>query len=152
MKLKWEKLSLALGCAADSPEVFELLTEINEQPILSSDPDEYGDSHLRTDYWQFFHSGMEFGFRCNTLSFIHLFIEEQDEFFSYQGGLFGMSGKNLAEFSILAKFGPPKDFGGGGYDALLGYIKRWIKYDVDGHGVRFEILSDGGVGKITLIA
>ncbi|MEF9420922.1 hypothetical protein MPD99_18955 [Xanthomonas citri pv. viticola] len=151
MKLKWKKFSLALGCAADSPEVIELLTEINERPVSSSDPDEYGASNLRTDYWQFFHSGMEFGFRCNTLSFIHFFIEEQDEFSSYQGDLFGMSGKRWAESSILAKFGPPNDFGGGGYEALLGYIKRWIKYDVDGHWVRFEILSDGGVGKVTLI-
>ncbi|MRH00575.1 hypothetical protein GIY21_09765 [Xanthomonas sontii] len=152
MKLNWEKFSLALGCAADSPEMAELLTEINERPISSSDPDGYGDSNLRTDYWQFFHSGMEFGFRCNTLSFIHFFIEEQDEFSFYQGDLFGMSSKSWAESSILDKFGLPNDFGGGGYDALLGHVKRWIKYDVDGHGVRFEILSDGGVGKVTLIA
>ncbi len=61
MKLNWEKFSLALGCAADSPEMAELLTEINERPISSSDPDGYGDSNLRTDYWQFFIAAWNLG-------------------------------------------------------------------------------------------
>ncbi|WOS40862.1 hypothetical protein [Xanthomonas rydalmerensis] len=152
MKVDWRRFISALGHRASSREVSGLLDEINEMPVVSSDPDDNGDPSFGTQYYQFFRHGLEFGFRSNALSFIHFFIKDQDGFFAYKGKIFEVSGESLNESLIFVKFGPPKDFGGGKYDVLLGYIQRWIKYNINEHEVRFEILPDGGVWKVTLIA
>ncbi|WP_267098888.1 hypothetical protein [Xanthomonas sacchari] len=152
MKVDWKSFILALGHTASSGEVSGVFDEINEMPVVSSDPDDYGDPTVRTQYYQFFRHGLEFGFRSNELSFIHFFIKDQDSFFAYEGDIFGVGSENMNEASIIGKFGPPKDFGGGSYDALLGYIQRWIKYEINEHEMRFEFLPDGSVWKVTLIA
>lgn len=152
MTLKWEAFVSSLGEPEASARLTSLLSEIGELPVVSQTPEEYNDPTGTTRYYKFLASGLELGIRNEQLNHIHFFIQGDEGYGSYTGPLPPGIASGVSEGSVVKSFGPPAKSGGDKPSPLLGFVHKWIKYDVDDrYSIRFEFSREGKLRRLTLI-
>jgi hypothetical protein len=151
MTLSWESLVTSLGEEEASAKVLTLISDIDEVPSISDTPEEYNDPLGKTRFYKFYKSGLEIGFREDTVNHIHLFIQEQVGYSAYGGSLEEGVTVTAAESVLLNIYGAPSSFGGGKQSLLLDYRHKWIKFGKERYALRYEFSKDGSLRKISLI-
>lgn len=144
MTLTWDQLIAALGEPETSAAFIALLSGIGEQPAISEAPKEYNDPSGTARFYRFPASGVEFGIRNERLHHIHFFIHADEGYGAYVGPLPQGIEIGADEGSIVNSFGPPAKSGGGKASPLLGFIHKWVKYNIGaGRAIRFEFSREG---------
>jgi hypothetical protein len=148
--IHFEKFTKALGYPENSFEFKEMTGMLNEQPKISEDPTEYNDPGGATKYYSFPVTGVLCGIKGGVLDHIHLYISVHEGYESYSAELF--SGLNVLSSydDVISMLGTPLKGGGGTVDSLIGYIYKWIRYVVKESRVRFELMENNRIRKITL--
>ena len=99
-------------------------------------------------YYSFLNAGILILVDDTCVSQISLFIEGSEGFSPYTGKL-PFYGDN--ESSIVKELGIPLKSGGGKPDALLGYLNRWVKYELEEGYLHLEFNQNGELSKVTLM-
>ncbi|HLI66783.1 MAG TPA: hypothetical protein VKU90_10500 [Caulobacteraceae bacterium] len=152
MSFEWRDLAASLREQENSAVFRRLVGAVGEQPQISQTPEEYNDPEGRTRFYKFVNSGIEMGFRDRGLNHIHLFLRPTEGYESYRGPLDRGINKDADESSVRELFGEPSSTGGGKPSALLGFRRRWVKFDLAGYAVRYEFEPEDGLNKVTIIA
>ncbi|WP_308694561.1 hypothetical protein [Xanthomonas albilineans] len=150
MNLSWSDFIGALGKDESGVEFRKLISNFDENPVISNTPEEYNDPEGRTKFYKFLKSGVELGIRSGKLNHIHFFMRGHEGFLPYSGHILDFNIKGCDYQEILKKFGRPKDFGGGRQDPLIGYVNKWISYDIDLFKIHVEFSLDEKIWKVTL--
>ena len=151
MKINWNDFVKILGLLETSSEFSYFVSKMDEEPFISSTPEEYNDPTGKTIFYKFFSSGVEIGFRQERLNHIHFFIQPMEGYSSYSGPMPNGIGAEATESQINETLGKPSASGGGKLSPLLGYIYVWIKYDITSYAIRFEFSQEGALRKVSLI-
>jgi hypothetical protein len=144
------KLVALLRVSETSEHFLETVTSIGEPAMISEDPPEYDDPEGATKYYSFPSSGILFGLRKQVLEHIHLYLSPHEGYKAYTGNLLDGLDRTSTKRDIEALLGLPERSGGGAQDKLIGYIHEWMRYTLGGCKIRFELLGDGTLRKITL--
>lgn len=147
----WGQFIGSLGKGVESSEFTTLISSIEEKPIITNDPDEYDDLDGGTKYYSYPKSGVLMGIRVGVLDHVHLYIEGHEGYQPYKGEVPKNIDLEANEQKIITIFGIPERSGGGNFDALLGYLYRWVRYDFISHKVRFEFSQENKLREMTLM-
>lgn len=149
--IEWIKFVYSLGKKENSVEFMALCSAIRESAKISEDPDGYNDPVGKTKYFKFPKSGIEIGFRHNQLSHVHFYFESEDGYSPFLSLLQSGIGSGVSEHDVIQKLGSPTLRGGGKMDLLLGYINKWIKYDLEGFSINFQFNKHEVLCRATLM-
>ncbi|MET4674917.1 MULTISPECIES: hypothetical protein [unclassified Luteibacter] len=150
MNVHWDDFLEAVGCTEDSLQITKLVENLGELPEVSSTHSEYNDPDGETKFYQFTKSGVELGFRSRKLSHAHFFLKPDEGYSSYQGPLPNTISVTSDVDSLFSYYGNPEVEGGGSF-GILGYVRKWVRYDFVTYALRFELSDEGFLQKITII-
>ncbi|MCE1244336.1 hypothetical protein [Oryzomicrobium sp.] len=139
-----------LGHYEESKEVATIFNKIEGEPIVSHGSENLP-AELRTKYYQFLSSGIEFGFRSNKLNHIHFYPRDHEGYCCYDGLVGGFKACDIDEKNSDLIFSGEKTSGGGYDDSLLGYIFRWVKYNFYNYSIRIEFDKNGHARLISIL-
>ncbi|WP_090209964.1 hypothetical protein [Pseudomonas asplenii] len=147
----WGVLVEALGAEETDKKVLRLFEQIGEVPTLSNTPGDYSDPLFKTNFYKFFSSGIEVGFRGGVLIGIHVFVSQHEGYSAYKGEILGRAAESWRKSDFDREFGPAIKTGGGRQDMLIGYIRPWSKYSLGKYAVHVEFSSDHSIWKATVM-
>jgi len=121
INLETKFLEEVIGLNLKEEKIQNLFQVIGEKPHIEPDDE--------VVFYEFKKTGVSFLFdETKTLTAIHIFGENKDQFLAYSGELpEGISFKN-SKTEILEKLGKPSQQGGGETSLLGGKVSPWIKY------------------------
>ncbi|MGC5796111.1 hypothetical protein [Sphingomonas sp. NFX23] len=147
----WPGFIRALGCKRDSTAVNDMFVALGDTPAISETPAIYDDPQGRTLFCKFIGSGLEFGFRAETLSHVHVFVQSHEGYSAYDADMLDQSAQALNRYEIIKHLGPAQDEAPGRSDALIGHTHGWARYAFDTYDLRMEFSDDGRLWKATLM-
>ena len=117
-------------------------TEISEKPTEWNDPE-------KTKYYKFFNTGILIGF-SEVIRYIRFYFEKTDNYSIYQGKILDGIGPEYNKLMLTNLLGEPSIRDDDKPNYFLGYIKRWILYDMGSYSILFEFNHNGFICAITL--
>lgn len=139
--LMWNDLIEMLGCSKTSNEFAKLPSKIKVQPLF--DEGVLGDRH----YYSFFSSGILLLLEDDLINQIVLYMQAEEGFSLYTGEL--PVPANSLESYIIQLLGVPSATGGGKMDVLMGYLHRWIKYQMETHILHLQFNHNDQLCRVT---
>ncbi|GAB2933826.1 hypothetical protein [Hafnia psychrotolerans] len=134
----WTKCINSLGKNESSSEFTDLILSIGETAQLSEDPIDDNDPIGHTKHYKYIHSGLEIGFRNDLLNHIHFYFDGSEGYGIFNGQLLCGVSSGQSEKSVTEALGKPVSSGGGKMDMLLGYINRWVRYELKGYALHLQ--------------
>jgi filamentous hemagglutinin len=154
MTLSWDDFVDSLGEPESSARFASLLSKIGEAPVLVDVAKDYPGLNYPTGttrFYQFFQFGLEFGIRHNGLYHVHFWLHHDKRYGAYAGPMPVGVVIDQDEPTIVSIFGNPTRSGGPEPSPLLGFIHRWIRYDIDErYAIRYEFSPEGDLQKLSL--
>ncbi len=147
----WLDFVGVIGKGENDSVVADLFRNLGESPIISETPDSYNDPEGKTKFYKFIKSGLEIGFRLGRLNHIHFFIQCHEGYSACKADVLGRTGQAWTVQDVVAELGPPSKEVSGKFDPLIGNIRQWLKYDLEGYAVRMEFSEDGRLWKTTIM-
>lgn len=141
----WQEFAEALGKKDHSKDVEELKASIHEPALVDVSP--LGDRH----YYSFLRHGVLLLFEQNVLDTITFYAEPHAGFHRYDSELHYGLVPSANESDVLKLLGPASASGGGRDDKLLGYMPRWVKYEVGNAEIHIEFSRENRVRNLSLI-
>lgn len=147
----WDACIVAINKGEKSSEFLAFCKFLGENPMLTSDPDEYNDPIGKTKYYKFLQSGVEVGFRNERLNHVHFHLEDTEGYAAFDGVIcYGLS-KTSIDKDVMDFFGFPDVSGGGKLDPLIGYMNKWIKYRKGDLFINFQFNKNNCLSRVTII-
>ena len=149
MKINWKRYVDAIGIEENGKYFSELIVDMLEDPVVEDDPigiDDFG----WTRHYKFMKLGVEMGFRRELLNHIHFFLESDSVYDGYVGDLGGI-GYEWDEGVLIENLGVPNRSGGGKYDPLIGYVRKWVKYQMKGYSIHIEFSDSHRISQVSLM-
>ncbi|WP_147417561.1 hypothetical protein [Sphingomonas cavernae] len=149
--ISWPDMLKILSKREESFEFKSFLRSCEETPSISETPVEYNDPQGHTVFYKFLLSGVEIGVRAGVVNHVHFYATSHEGYQPYKGliGPYEASGWNEQLATELLR--PPVKSGGGKPDALIGYVHRWMKFELDSFFLRFEFAPEGSLWKATIV-
>lgn len=146
----WPGFIRALGHKRDSIAINDVFLALGEIPAISATAAIY-DPQGRTLFFKFIGSGLEFGFRAEVLSHIHVFVQSHEGYSAYYADMLGQPARDLNRDEVIKRLGPALDEAPDQSDALIGHTHGWASYAFDTYDLRMEFSDDGRLWKATLM-
>lgn len=146
--IKWQEFINIIGKTEISAEFLNLLSSMQEKPEISENPTEWNDPE-RTKYYKFFNTGILIG--CSeVIRYIRFYLEKVNNYSIYQGKILDGIGPEYNKQMLINLLGEPSIIDDDKPNYFLGYIKRWILYDMGSYSILFEFNHNGFICAVTL--
>ncbi|WP_338479155.1 hypothetical protein VRB67_00770 [Pseudomonas trivialis] len=142
MMLTWDGFVEVLGCSEADSKFVRLTQTLNELPNFEEGV--LGDRR----YYSFFSSGILLLLENNRVDQV-VFYTRADEGFSIFKGQLPVP-PDSSESKVIHLLGTPSSLGGGKLDMLLGYIDRWVKYEMGSYTLHFQFDKKDVLSRLTL--